>query len=196
MEVTAEGGAPIEVTSSQIQSGFSGTVAEQLPINTIGGDVKELAVILPNTTTQPGGVAGSGGSIGGLRPRYNSFTIDGADDNSAYVNGNLTPVIEDSVADFTVLTNQFSAEYGHSAGGIFAITTKSGTNSIHGEAHEYNRTRYYDALDEQEVQQGFQNRYDYNRMGEVSADLSSKTGSFTLGPSNIRMRIKRLPAPR
>jgi hypothetical protein len=165
VEVTAEGEAPIEVTSSQIQSGFSGTVAEQLPINTIGGDVKELAVILPNTTTQPGGVAGSGGSVGGLRPRYNSFTIDGADDNSAYVNGNLTPVIEDSVADFTVLTNQFSAEYGHSAGGIFAITTKSGTNSIHGEAHEYNRTRYYDAFDEQETNQGFQNRYDYNRMG-------------------------------
>ena len=165
VEVTAEGEAPIEVTSSQIQSGFSGTVAEQLPINTIGGDVKELAVILPNTTTQPGGVAGSGGSVGGLRPRYNSFTIDGADDNSAYVNGNLTPVIEDSVADLTVLTNQFSAEYGHSAGGIFAITTKSGTNSIHGEAHEYNRTRYYDAFDEQETNQGFQNRYDYNRMG-------------------------------
>ena len=165
VEVTAEGEAPIEVTSSQIQSGFSGTVAEQLPINTIGGDVKELAVILPNTTTQPGGVAGSGGSVGGLRPRYNSFTIDGADDNSAYVNGNLTPVIEDSVADFTVLTNQFSAEYGHSAGGIFAITTKSGTNSIHGEAHEYNRTKYYDAFDEQETNQGFQNRYDYNRMG-------------------------------
>jgi Carboxypeptidase regulatory-like domain/TonB dependent receptor len=165
VEVTAEGEAPVAVTSSQIQSGFSGTVAEQLPINTIGGDVKELAVVLPNTTTQPGGVAGSGGSIGGLRPRYNSFTIDGADDNSAYVNGSLTPVIEDSVADFTVLTNQFNAEYGHSAAGIFAITTKSGTNSIHGEAHAYNRSRNYDALDMQEVQQGFQNRYDYGRYG-------------------------------
>src|SRR5690349_12630681 len=165
VEVTAEGEAPVEVTSSQIQSGFSGNVAEQLPINTIGGDVKELAVVLPNTTTQPGGVAGSGGSIGGLRPRYNSFTIDGADDNSAYVNGSLTPVIEDSVADFTVLTNQFNAEYGHSAAGIFAITTKSGTNNIHGEAHAYNRSRNYDALDMQEVQQGFQNRYDYNRFG-------------------------------
>ena len=165
VEVTAEGEAAVAVTSSQIQSGFPGSVAEQLPINTIGGDVKELAVVLPNTTTQPGGVAGSGGSIGGLRPRYNSFTIDGADDNSAYVNGNLTPVIEDSVADFTVLTNQFNAEYGHSAAGIFAITTKSGTNSIHGEAHGYNRSRNYDALDMQEVQQGFQNRYDYGRYG-------------------------------
>src|SRR3984893_2364578 len=113
VEVTAEGEAPVEVTSSQIQSGFSGAIAEQLPVNTIGGDVKELAVILPNTTTQPGGGAGSGGSIGGLRPRFNSFMIDGSDDNNVNTNGNLTDVIEDAVADFTVLTNQFSAQYGH-----------------------------------------------------------------------------------
>src|SRR5438309_4709593 len=152
VEVTAEGEAPVQVTSSQIQSGFSGSVAEQLPISQIGGDEKELAVVLPNTTTQPGGISGSGGSIGGLRPRYNSFTIDGADDNSIFVNGNLTPVIEDSVADFSVLTNQFSAEDGHSAAGIFTITTKSGTNNFHGEGHEYNRNRNYDGLDNLQAQ--------------------------------------------
>jgi hypothetical protein len=195
VEVTAEGEAPVEVTSSQIQSGFSGTVAEQLPINTIGGDVKELAVILPNTTTQPGGVAGSGGSVGGLRPRYNSFTIDGADDNSAYVNGSLTPIIEDSVADFTVLTNQFSAEYGHSAGGIFAITTKSGTNNIHGEAHEYNRTRYYDAFDEQETAQGFQNRYDYNRMGGSIGGPIFKDRLFYFGAFEYQLENKAAAGP-
>ena len=195
VEVTAEGEAAVDVTSSQIQSGFSGTVAEQLPINTIGGDVKELAVILPNTTTQPGGVAGSGGSVGGLRPRYNSFTIDGADDNSAYVNGSLTPVIEDSVADLTVLTNQFSAEYGHSAGGIFAITTKSGTNSIHGEAHEYNRTRYYDAFDEQETAQGFQNRYDYNRMGGSIGGPIIKDKLFYFGAFEYQLENKAAAGP-
>jgi carboxypeptidase family protein/TonB-dependent receptor-like protein len=195
VEVTAEGEAPIEVTSSQIQSGFSGSIAEQLPINTIGGDVKELAVILPNTTTQEGGVAGSGGSVGGLRPRYNSFTIDGADDNSAYVNGNLTPIIEDSVADFTVLTNQFSAEYGHSAGGIFAITTKSGTNSIHGEAHEYNRTRFYDAWDEQETQQGHQNRYDYNRMGASIGGPILKDRLFYFGAFEYQLENKAAAGP-
>jgi outer membrane receptor protein involved in Fe transport len=195
VEVTAEGAVPVEVTSSQIQSGFSGSVAEQLPINTIGGDVKELAVVLPNTTTQPGGVAGSGGSIGGLRPRYNSFTIDGADDNSAYVNGSLTPVIEDSVADITVLTNQFNAEYGHSAAGIFAITTKSGTNNFHGEAHEYNRTRNYDALDMQEVQQGFQNRYDYNRMGGSIGGPIFKDRLFFFGAAEYQDENKASAGP-
>jgi outer membrane receptor protein involved in Fe transport len=165
VEVRAEGEVAIRQTTSDLSSGFSGSIIEQLPVNTIGGDVKELAVFLPNTTTQPGGVAGSGGSVGGLRPRFNSFMIDGSDDNSINTNGNLTDVIEDAVADFTVLTNQFSAQYGHSAGGVFVITTKSGTNAIHGEAHEYNRNRNYDAQNKQEQGQGFLNRYDYNRLG-------------------------------
>ena len=52
-------------------------------------------------------------------------------------------VIQESVAEFTLLTNQFSAEYGHSAGGQFNIVTKSGTNAWHGAGWEYNRNRNY-----------------------------------------------------
>ncbi len=163
--VEEEGGAELKTSSSDLSTGLGGSIAEQLPIGFIGGHVQELAVVLPNTTTQPGGVAGDGGSVGGLRPRFNSFTIDGGDDNNFNTSGRLMPVIEDAVSDFTVLTNQFSAEYGHSAGGIFAVTTKSGTNEIHGEVHEYNRNRNYDAFDNQETARGHKDRYDYNRMG-------------------------------
>jgi hypothetical protein len=173
VEVSALGADLVQTTTSTLSSGFEGSVAERIPLNQPGGDVKELAVFLPNTTTQPGGATGgSGGSVGGLRPRYNSFTIDGVDDNNIVTNGPLTPVIEDAVADFQVITNQFSAEYGHSAGGLFEITTKSGTNAFHGEAHEYNRNRNYDAWTNLEKQNtdpehpnGQQNRFDYNRFG-------------------------------
>jgi hypothetical protein len=181
VEVTAEGEAPIEVTSSQIQSGFSGAIAEQLPVNTIGGDVKELAVLLPNTTTEPGGVTGSGGSVGGLRPRFNAFTIDGADDSNPNTSGFYTPVIEDSVQDLTVITNQFNAEYGRSAAAIFAVTTKSGTNNFHGEAHEFNRNKHYDAWDNQEQQRGHQDRYDYNRVGASIGGPIFKNRLFFFG---------------
>ena len=194
VEVVAES-AEVNVTSSQIQSGFSGEIAEQLPISTIGGDVKELAISLPNTTTQPGGVAGSGGSVGGLRPRFNSFTIDGADDNNPGVNGFNTPIIEDSVSDFTVLTNQFAAEYGHSAGAIFATTTKSGTNNFHGEAHEYNRNRHYDGFDNQETLQGFQNRYDYNRLGASIGGPIFKDKLFFFGAFEYQDENKASPGP-
>src|SRR5437879_2418926 len=181
VEVTAEGESPIEVTSSQLQSGLTGTFAEQLPINTIGGDVKELAVFLPNTTTQPGGVIGSGGSVGGLRPRFNAFTIDGADDSNPNTSGFYTPVIEDSVQDVTVLTNQFNAEYGRSAAASFATTTKSGTNNFHGEAHEYNRNKHYDAWDNQEQERGHQDRYDYNRVGASIGGPILKNRLFFFG---------------
>src|SRR4029077_8112896 len=134
VEVRAEGEVAIRQTTSDLSSGFSGAIVEQFPVNTIGGDVKELAVFLPNTTTQPGGVIGSGGSVGGLRSRFNAFTIDGADDTNPNTSGFYTPVIEDSVQDLTVITNQFNAEYGRSAAAIFATTTKSGTNNFHGEA--------------------------------------------------------------
>jgi len=120
VEVSAQGAELVQTTTSTLSSGLEGSIAERIPVNTPGGDVKELAVFLPNTTTQPGGATGgSGGSVGGLRPRYNSFTIDGVDDNNIVTNGPLTPVIEDSVADFQVITNQFSAGYGHPADGLF-----------------------------------------------------------------------------
>jgi hypothetical protein len=193
--VQEEGESAVKTTSSDLSVGISGPVAEQLPVGFIGGHVQELAVILPNTTTQPGGVAGDGGSVGGLRPRFNSFTIDGADDNSYDTSSRLIPVIEDAVSDFTVLTNQFSAQYGHSAGGIFAVTTKSGTNDIHGEVHEYNRNRTYDAADNQETSRGHKDRYDYNRVGASVGGPIFKNKLFYFGAFEYQDEAKASSGP-
>src|SRR6202011_3314504 len=156
----------INTTSSELGSSMDGRVVNEIPITVPGGSVLEYATLMPNSTTQPGGASGgSGGAIGGRRPRYNSFTIDGADDNNQGVTGPTQPVIQDSVAEFTLLTNQFSAEYGHSAAAQFIITTKSGTNNWHGEAHEYNQNRNYFAEDNLQKANGVKNRFDYNRAG-------------------------------
>ena len=164
--VEVEAGAELVNTqSSELQATFSGKVVADLPVNTLGGDVKEFAVFAPGTTTQQGGVLGSGGSIGGTRPRFNGFNIDGVEDNKLDTNGPTQPVIQESIAEFTLLTNQFSAEYGHSAGGIFNTVTKSGTNNWHGSAWGYNRNRNYDAFDNQQKQRGLKDRFDYNRAG-------------------------------
>src|SRR6202040_3104666 len=87
-------------------------------------------------------------------------------------NGPTQPVIQESVAEFTLLTNQFSAEYGHSAGGQFNIVTKSGTNAWHGAGWKYNRNRNYNAADIQQKQNfttgatpTLKSRFDYNRAG-------------------------------
>lgn len=73
----------------------------------------------------------------------------------------------DAVAEFTVLQNQFQAEFGHSSGGQFNTIVKSGTNSFHGRLYEYMRNRKLDALDQSFANQGIYSnpRYDNNRLG-------------------------------
>src|SRR3984893_12271899 len=187
--VEVEAGAELVKTeSSELGVTFSRKVVNDLPLNTIGGDVKEFAVFAPGTTTQQGGVLGSGGSIGGTRPRFNGFSIDGVDDNKVDTNGPTQPVIQESVAEFTLLTNQFSAEYGHSAGGQFNIVTKSGTNNWHGAGWEYNRNRNYNAADNQQkenlrngVTSTLQSRFDYNRAGASIGGPIKKDRFFIYG---------------
>src|SRR6266853_2363269 len=170
VEVTA-GAELVKTESSELGATFGGQAVHDLPLNTLGGDVKEFAVFAPGTTTQQGGVLGSGGSIGGTRPRFNGFSIDGVDDNKVDTNGPTQPVIQESVAEFTLLTNQFSADNGHSAGGLFNIVTKSGTNNWHGTGWENNRNRDLNAATNQEKTAfvpgsgDVKNRFDYDRAG-------------------------------
>lgn len=180
--VEVEAGADIiKTTTAELSNTFGGRIANELPIGVAGGSVLELSVGFPNTTTQQGGVLGSGGSIGGTRPRFNGFSIDGVDDNRSDVNGPITPVIQDAVAEFTLLTNQFSAEYGHSAGGQFNITTKSGGNEWHGEGHWFNRNRNYNAFDNLQKQRGLKDRFDYNRLGGSIGGPLLKDRAFIFG---------------
>src|SRR6266481_5502545 len=147
VEVTA-GGVAVQTTSSDLNNSYD--VSEvQLPngAGTLNGSPLNLAVLAPNVVAQPGGVTGIGGSVGGTRPRDNNFTVDGVDDNNLGVTGNNSTVIPDAVAEFNLTTNQFSAEYGHSAGGQFSLVTKTGTNNWHGSGEWYNQNRNYNSLD-------------------------------------------------
>ena len=188
VEVTA-GAELVKTESSELGATFSNQVVNDLPVGTLGGDVKEFAVFAPGTTTQQGGVLGSGGSIGGTRPRFNGFSIDGVDDNKVDTNGPTQPVIQESVAEFTLLTNQFSAEYGHSAGGQFNIVTKSGTNSWHGAGWGFNRNRDFNAATNQEIAAAagptppadVKNRFDYNRFGASAGGPILKDKFFIYG---------------
>ncbi|MFB3916879.1 MAG: TonB-dependent receptor domain-containing protein [Terriglobales bacterium] len=168
VEVTA-GAEAVQTTTSQLTNDFSGRAVTDLPNPGISGSGSpyELAVLVPNTTTQGGGVLGEGGSIGGTRPRMNSFSIDGVDDNRVDVTGHTTDVIPEAVADFNLITNMFNAEQSHSAGGQFNIITKSGTNTWHGSAWEYNNNRDFNARDNLEKASGLSEprRIDRNRFG-------------------------------
>ena len=147
VEVLA-GTAQVETTSSAINNEFDSRDVLNVPV--VGGvaySALNLAILAPNTIAQPGGTAGTGGAVGGTRPRDNNFTIDGVDDNNLGVTGPNSTVIFDAVGEFHLLTNQYTAEYGHSAGGQFAIVTKTGTNQFHGSGEWYGQNRNFNSLD-------------------------------------------------
>ncbi|HKW34419.1 MAG TPA: TonB-dependent receptor [Candidatus Acidoferrum sp.] len=147
IEVTG-GAVEVQTTSSSLNNSFDARSVD-LPNGggTLNGSLLNLAVLAPNVIAQPGGVTGIGGSVGGTRPRDNNFTVDGVDDNNLGVTGNNSTVVPDAVAEFNLTTNQFSAEYGHSAGGQFSLVTKTGTNNWHGSGEWYNQNRNYNSLD-------------------------------------------------
>jgi hypothetical protein len=140
----------IDTTSSQIQNTYESRQLASLPTATLGAaggtvssGVINLSLLDPGVSTGGSVGAGSGPSVGGQRPRNNNFTIEGIDNNNKSVTGPLVFVPNDAVAEFTVLQNQFSPEFGHSSGGQFNQVVKSGTNDFHGTLYEYLRNRTF-----------------------------------------------------
>ncbi|MDQ3490745.1 MAG: carboxypeptidase-like regulatory domain-containing protein, partial [Acidobacteriota bacterium] len=133
VDVVAGGDAVVQTDSSQLGVTFSGRSAQDLPVAGANG----LALLAPNVIPPANGTAGSGGVSGGVRARGNSFNIDGVDNNDASVTGPSTAPIQDAVSEFTLLQNNFNAEFGAGAGGQFNQITKSGTNSFRGNIFGY-----------------------------------------------------------
>jgi len=88
---------------------------------------------------------GVGYNLNGQRQSGTEILLDGAENISifgAFI-GQDIPV--DSVQEYSVVTNNFSAEYGRASGGVVNVTTKAGTNNWHGSAWEFNRLAAYTA---------------------------------------------------
>jgi hypothetical protein len=162
--------AALDTTTSQLQSTFeSKDIADSAVASTggTGSGVLNLSLLSAGVATSGGVGVGSGPAVGGQRPRNNNFTIEGVDNNNKGVTGPLVAVPNDAVAEFSLLQNQFSPEFGHSSGGQFNTVVKSGTNSFHGLAYVYNANRNYDAFDSLNGIGGLTSnpRFDNNRFG-------------------------------
>jgi len=181
----SETAASIDTTTAQVGNSFSSQMAAELPsaANPNGG-VLNLSLLGAGVSSGGGVGVGSGPSVGGQRTRNNSFNIEGVDNNRKDITGPVVSVPNDSVAEFTLLQNQFSAEYGHSSGGQFNTVLVSGTNQLHGKIWEYLENRNLNAIDQQYE---FSNpgagnpRYDRNRLGALIAGPAIKNKLFFMG---------------
>lgn len=186
VEVT-EAAATIDTTTAQIQTTYDSTAAADLALaSSTSGLTGVLNLSLLNAgVSNAGGVGeGTGPSVGGQRPRNNNFMIEGVDNNSKVVTGPLVFVPNDAVGQFTLLQNQFEAEFGHSSGGQFNTNIKSGTNEVHGSIYEYLQNRNLNAVDQSTVNTlGITTnpRYDQNRLGATIGGPIVKNKLFYFG---------------
>lgn len=146
VDVTTEGEVLVQTDSSQLGKTFESRQVTDLPTF---GNQNQLAVLSPNVVERSAGVSGSGGTVGGTRPRGNVFTVDGVDNNAPDVTGPINSVIQDSIQEFTLLTNNYNAEFGSGTGGQFNTITKSGTNRFSGSLFYYGQRDRFNAVSTQ-----------------------------------------------
>ncbi|HKY30852.1 MAG TPA: carboxypeptidase regulatory-like domain-containing protein [Pyrinomonadaceae bacterium] len=129
-------------TNSQISASFETRKVEELPSNAAGGGIDTLALLAPGVVPGFGNVNSNGTtlSVNGNRARANNFTLDGTDNNDLSIGGpNFFISNQDSVQEFQVITNNYSAQFGRNQGAVINIVTKSGTNEFHGSVFEFHR---------------------------------------------------------
>jgi hypothetical protein len=126
---------------------------EQLPLN--GRNYIDLALLQPGVTqfsensSTASSNRGKSININGMGRRSNSYLLDGANmrgyAGTSTVSAAETTLGVETIQEFRVVTNSYSADYGRAMGGVISLVSKSGTNSVHGSAFEFYRDSAMDA---------------------------------------------------
>jgi len=151
VEVSAQA-VLLDSETSSLGQVIGGKQVTELPL--LGRNAYALAALVPGVRTSVGmndlpadQISTVSASINGSRASQNEFLLDGAPNTAAAQNQPVIFQNVDSVAEFKVETNTFSAEYGRSAGGVFNVVTKSGANRLTFSAYEFLRNNSLNAND-------------------------------------------------
>ncbi|HJT66048.1 MAG TPA: carboxypeptidase regulatory-like domain-containing protein [Pyrinomonadaceae bacterium] len=176
--------APVEIRSGEVSSLISEKQVTELPLN--GRNYAQLALMVPGvspvTQSGAGGAFATRGtgldsgvdmSVNGNQSNANLWTVDGV--NNMDVGSNRTLLVfpsVDSIQEFRVERNSFSAEFGQAQGAVVNLITKGGSNDFHGSVFEFYRNDSLNA-----------NNFFLNRAGQPKAQLNYNNfgGNFS-GP--------------
>jgi Carboxypeptidase regulatory-like domain/TonB-dependent Receptor Plug Domain len=159
----------VETSSSDISAVVNSTTVRELPLN--GRSWTDLATLQPGVShidsafnAAAGADRGERGfgtqlSISGGKPVQNNYRLDGVSVVD-YANGAPGSVLGaslgvEAIQEFSVITTNYSADYGRTSGGVVNAITRSGTNAFHGSAYEFLRNSALDA----------RNYFDYDANG-------------------------------
>ena len=156
--VSVSGQAAVVETDTSEHSQVVGAQAmADLPLN--GRQYSSLALLATNVHQSPAAVSfGPNGTpregafnVNGMRSTYNNFLMDGLDNNSyGTSNQNYSAQVvqpsPDALAEFRIITSNFSAEYGRVGGGVVNAVLRSGTDQFHGTVYEFLRNTDLNAI--------------------------------------------------
>lgn len=132
-----ESAVQVNTETQQLQTVITQQQLTQLP--TLTRNPYDLVAVSGNVAEDNGSMRGVGFAINGQRSESTNVLLDGAANNDEFgaTVGQAVPL--DSVQEFSVITNDFTAEYGRAGAGVVNVATKSGTNDFHGSLYEFNR---------------------------------------------------------
>ena len=173
-----ESGARVETNTTQMGELIAAKQVASIPVN--GRSYTDLLAlqpgVVPASSQQPNAVVMSGCtsappsgdlnpgnlSVSGQRETANGFMVNGSTVQEDFNMGAAVVPNLDSIREFRVLTSNFDAEYGNFSGGQVLVTTKSGTNDLHGSAFDFLRNT---DLDARNYFSADRSRYDRNQFG-------------------------------
>lgn len=142
----------LESESSTVGQVIGNRQVTELPL--LGRNTYALAMLVPGVRNSAGvnnlvidQISTVFYSINGQRANSNEFLLDGAPNSAASSNQPVINANPDMVQEFKVETNNFAAEYGRAAGGVFNVVTRSGTNELHFSLYEFLRNDKLNAND-------------------------------------------------
>jgi hypothetical protein len=179
IEVTGAAAA-LQTDSSEHGQVINTQQIVELPLN--GRNFSDLALLTTNVHKSPAPDREGSFNVNGMRSTYNNFLLDGMD-NNAYSTSNqgfsnqVAQPSPDAIAEFKVVTSNFSAEYGRVGGAVVNTVMRSGTNQLHGTLYEFLRNKSLNAV-------GF-----IKPAGGVKPPLQRNQYGLTIGGPVIKNRI-------
>ncbi len=191
VEVTGAGGAQVNTQTQELSQVVDTQQLANLPSLTrnpydfviLSGNVSNGDNTTPNSNSgQNLSSRGVGYAINGQRESGTEVLLDGVENLSVFsdVVGEGVPI--DAVQEYSIVTNNFAAQYGRAAGGVVNLTTKSGTNKFHGSVWEFNRLSAYTANTYENVVTGLpKGTYTRNQFGFTVGGPIKKDKLFFFG---------------
>jgi hypothetical protein len=142
VKVFGESGVAVQTENANLGRVISPHEITELP--SLGRSLYDFIALVPGATLSNDAL-GVGYAINGGRTQSANYLLDGSENNEIFMSAPAMDVPLDSIQEFNIQTNHFSAEYGRNSGFTANIVTKSGTNDFHGSLYDYVRNSAFAA---------------------------------------------------